>query len=64
MLQSYLKKYRLDHNLTQEQMAERLGTSQAYYSMLETGTKTPGISMVNRIAKVLRVEPSFIRSLI
>lgn len=64
MLETYLKKYRLNNNLTQEQMAKRLKTSQGYYSHLETGTKKPGISMINRIAKVLNVEPSFIRSLL
>ena len=64
MLDSYLKKYRLKNNLTQKQMAEKLGTSQGYYSYLENGIKKPGINMINRIAKLLRLEPSFVRSLL
>lgn len=64
MLSSYLKKYRLSNNYTQEEMAYKLETNQAYYSLLETGAKKPGIKMVNRIASLLGVEPSFIRSLL
>lgn len=64
MLESYLKRFRLKNNLTQAQMAQKLKTSQGYYSMLETGSKKPGFSMINRIAKVLDLEPSFIRSLL
>ena len=64
MLGQYLKKYRLDNNLTQEEMAKKLDTSQAYYCLLETGSKKPGIPMVNKIAKALDLEPSFIRRLL
>lgn len=64
MLDSYLKKYRLKNNLTQSQMAEMLGTSQGYYSYLENGVRKPGINMINRIAKLLNLEPSFVRSLL
>lgn len=64
MLNDYLKKYRLDNNLTQKQMSERLNTSQAYYSRIESGNKKPGIAMVGRIAKLLGVEPQFVRSLL
>lgn len=64
MLNDYLKKYRLDNNLTQKQMSERLNTSQTYYSRIESGKKKPGIAMVGRIAKLLGVEPQFVRSLL
>lgn len=64
MLENYLKKYRTNNNLTQAQMAKKLSTSQTYYSQLETGKKKPGFTMVNRIAKLLNLEPSFIRSLL
>ena len=44
--------------LTQKQMAERLGSSQSYYSYLESGKKKPGMAMINRIAKLLKLQPS------
>ena len=61
MLGNYLKKYRLDNNLTQTEMAESIGTSQVYYCLLETGAKKPGIQMIRKISKVLEVEPRTIR---
>ena len=64
MLGKYLKKYRLNKNLTQTEMAELLKTSQTYYNQLETGSKKPGIKLVRRISKLLELEPSFIRSLL
>ena len=64
MLGNYLKKYRLKNNLTQSQMAKKIGTSQSYYSMLETGAKKPGFSMINRLAKTLKLEPAFVRTLL
>lgn len=63
MLQDYLKKYRMKHNLTQFQMAERLKTSQDYYSQLETGRKKPGHTMIARIAKEIGVSESYISRL-
>ena len=63
MLGDFLRKYREKNNLTQEQMAFKVGTSQAYYSQIESGITLPGFTMVKRIAKALEVEESFIRSL-
>jgi len=64
MLGEHLKKYRISQNLTQEQMAKRIGIRQCAYSLYENNKLRPGITMVNRIAKVLGVEPSFVRSLL
>lgn len=64
MLGEYLKKYRLSKNLTQEQMAKLLNIRQCSYSLYENNKLKPGITMINRIAKLLEVEPSFIRSLL
>ena len=63
MLENFLKKYREKNNLTQEEMAELLHTSQSYYSQIESGTVKPGFTMVKKIAKALDVEESFVRSL-
>ena len=63
MLGDFLKKYREKNNLTQSEMAEKLNTSQAYYSQIESGVMKPGFSMVRKIAKALDIEESFVRSL-
>lgn len=64
MLGEYLKKFRLSKNLTQEEMAKLIGIKQCNYSLYENNKLKPGITMINKIAKVLEVEPSFIRSLL
>lgn len=64
MLGQYLKKYRLDRNLSQAEMADQLGTSQSYYSLLENDTRKPGIRLIRKISSLLGTEPSFIRGLL
>ena len=64
MLGEYLKKFRLAKNLTQEQMAKLIGIKQCSYSLYENNKLKPGITMINRMAKVLGVEPAFVRSLL
>lgn len=64
MLGEYLKKYRLQKNLTQRQMAELLGMHQCNYSLLENNKLKLGINRINRIASVLQVEPSVIRGML
>lgn len=64
MLGQYLKTYRIKNNLTQVQMAKKLGTSQSYYSMIESNRKKPGFITINRIANLLDTDPSFIRSML
>lgn len=64
MLNRYLKKYRLDNNMSQVEMAKKLKTSQSYYSRLESGKEKPGIQLIKRISELLKLEPSFIRSLL
>lgn len=64
MLGEYLKKYRLQKNLTQRQMAELLGMKQCNYSLLENNKLKPGITLINRISKVLDVDASFLRNVL
>ena len=51
-----LKRYRLEHNLTQKEMAVLLQTSESYYSLIENGRKIAGINMRKRICKVLKTK--------
>ena len=53
-----IKKYRVDKNLTQLQLCERVGISLSYLSKLESSccNKSISISCLNSIATVLNVE--------
>lgn len=44
--------------LTQGQLAEMVGANQATISKIERGIGNPTLSMINRIAKALKVHPS------
>ena len=44
-----LRTYRLTHNLTQSEVAKRLGVSQELIARFETGTEEPSSAMADRI---------------
>lgn len=48
-----IKEKRLEQNLSQEQLAKRVGIDQSDLSKIEKGLLNPTIKMVNRIAKGL-----------
>lgn len=43
-----LKRYRHEKGLTQEQLSERIGISNSFLGMIETGRKRPNIDMLFR----------------
>ena len=45
-----LIQYRIDHNLTQTQLAERLGMKQSSLARLESGQSVPTLRTLQRIA--------------
>ena len=51
-----LRRLRLQQDWTQEQMAERLGTSVNFLSFMERGMKAPSFENLERIGEVLEVE--------
>lgn len=51
-----LKKYRKRRNLTQEQLAKKLGISRSMLSMYETSIIYPTLDRVYDIARILDVE--------
>lgn len=54
-----LKKARKSLGLTQTEVAEKVGISSNYYSMIERGTrKNPGSDVMTKIAKVLKLKSS------
>ena len=63
-LGQFLKEEREKRGLTQEQMAEQLGTSRTYYCSLEKGYFVAGYDFQNRIASCFNRSPAYIRKLI
>ena len=54
-----LKKARKSFGLTQLQVAEKVGITSNYYSMIERGEKkNPGSKVMTEIAKVLKLKAS------
>ncbi len=52
-----LKKFRIDADLSQEELAEQSGVDRTYISGIERGVRNPTIVMLWQIASVLKIEP-------
>ena len=52
-----LRKYRLERELTLEQLGERVGVAHSFIHRLETGNKQPSLRMVLKLATALGVRP-------
>lgn len=50
-----LKKYRLNANLTQEQLAEIVGIHATYVGKLESGKNNPSVKMLYKITRALKI---------
>jgi DNA-binding XRE family transcriptional regulator len=50
-----LVRYRLDHQLTQEELARLAGTSHSQISRLESGQHLPSVATLGKIASALRL---------
>lgn len=62
MINTQIKKIRLDHNLSQKEMADLLFTSQAAYSKIESGQTSIKIDTLLRILDVFKENASDILS--
>lgn len=47
---------RKGNNLSQEQMANFLGISRAFYGMIETGKRNPTLNLAKKIAEIFKVD--------
>lgn len=56
-----LKQYRMDHNLTQHEMAKVLGVSIGTYNALEKGRKNVTTGTVDKIATLLKITVKKVR---
>jgi transcriptional regulator with XRE-family HTH domain len=50
-------KLRAERKLTQQKLAEEMGMSVSYVSMLERGERTPPLSTLEKIGQALGVDP-------
>jgi len=60
MLGARLRKARLARHLTQLDLADRVGVSSAYISMLEHDLKEPSLKLLRAIALVLETTLAFL----
>lgn len=57
---NYLKAWREYRSLTQQQLAESIGTTAAVISLLENGQRGLTATWLNRLAPPLKVTPGFL----
>ena len=55
-----IKQCRLEHGMTQKDLAERMGISPIGISQYETGKRVPKIETVDRIAAAIGVDPAYL----
>lgn len=57
-MENNIRKLRLENNMSQSQLADKLGVTRAAVSQWENGTFSPRMGMVQRIAGVFHVKVS------
>lgn len=55
-LARHLRVARTNKNMTQEQLAERAGTTSVYISMIESLRTNPSLALVEKLAQALGVD--------
>jgi transcriptional regulator with XRE-family HTH domain len=58
-LGAYIRKWRRDHELTVAELADRLGWSRSYLSLVENGIRDVGEKLAGDLARVLGGSPDF-----
>lgn len=53
-----IQRFRKKSNLTQEELAEKVGISRAYMGFIEQGRYSASLEVIEKIARVLRVKMS------
>lgn len=53
-----VQKLRKQSNLTQEELAEKIGVSRAYMGYIEQGRNAPSLEVLEKLARALKVKPS------
>lgn len=55
-----IKQLRKRKGINQQVLADRLGVTQTYLSLIESNQKTPSINLINSISKELSIPPSIL----
>lgn len=55
-----LQQMRIDRKLTRKEVANRIGTTETYILMIETGKRNPSDNMKVKLAEVYNVKPTTI----
>jgi len=55
-----IKQLRKRKGINQKILAERLGVTQTYLSLIESDQKTPSINLINSISRELSIPPSIL----
>jgi transcriptional regulator with XRE-family HTH domain len=58
MVARNLRRLRQERSLSQEELAHRVGINRNYVGMIEREENSPTIEMIERLAKVLQVDPA------
>jgi len=53
-----IKKYRKLADLTQQELADKVGVSQKYIQYLESAKRTPSLKTLNKLSKVFNINTS------
>ena len=53
-----VREVRKDFGMSQAELARRVGTSRNHIVMIEVGSRTPSVALLERIAEKLRIEPA------
>lgn len=56
MIELFIRKIRIEQNMTQEELSQKSGISESYISELENNLKMPTILTLCKLAEVLEVE--------
>ena len=62
MFKDKLLEARLSNCMTQEEISEKLGVSQAMYNMIEKGIRTPSFSILISLCVILNTTSDFLLS--
>lgn len=53
-----LRRVRQERGLTQEELAHHVGINRNYVGMIERGENSPTVEMIERLSKVLQIDPA------
>lgn len=56
MSRTWLKEIREKNGINQQQLAEIVGTSREYITMIENGQRNPSVNVAKKIAEIFNIE--------